>query len=71
MTNETFVERHIITALIMLVVALVSWVGVTVVQSGRDIDSKLAKRYRIYAREYFRNESKTCKYGRAVNFRAV
>jgi hypothetical protein len=39
MNNETFIERNLITALIMLVVALVSWVGVTVVESGKDIAS--------------------------------
>lgn len=39
MNHETFIEKHIITALIMLVVALVSWVGITVVESGKDIAS--------------------------------
>ncbi len=36
---ETFIEKHIITALVMLTVALISWVGLTVVESGKDIAS--------------------------------
>lgn len=39
MNSKSRLEEHLITSLVMLIVAMVSWVGFTVVQSSKDIAS--------------------------------